>query len=157
MLYVHFIKLLLRSGNQGSLESDKRMSDLKERCAQLCIPYGTLVPTYLTVLGCGSGWIRIQNARLDPDQYSESGSGSCKWNWAIKIQTIRKNENSRFKMENDKNSYNLATFTLIMVLWGRYIRTKILGKIYSLHGIGTAVKYRGSEKSLIKGSTGKMV
>ena len=33
-----FIKLLLRSGNQGSLKSDERMSDLKEGCAQLCIP-----------------------------------------------------------------------------------------------------------------------
>ena len=26
--------------------------------------------------GSGSGWIRIQIARLDPDPYSESGSGS---------------------------------------------------------------------------------
>ena len=28
--------------------------------------------------GTGFGWIRIQIARLDPDPYSESGSGSCK-------------------------------------------------------------------------------
>ena len=32
--------------------------------------------------------IRIQIARLDPDPYSESGSG--KWNWAIKIHFFRK-------------------------------------------------------------------
>ena len=31
---------------------------------------------------CGS-WIRIQIAR--PDPYSESVSGFCKWNWAIKL------------------------------------------------------------------------
>ena len=61
-----------------------------------------LPPSYLRLSSCaelagfhinkhqcfGSGWIRIQIARLDPDPYSESGSG--KWNWALKIPFFHK-------------------------------------------------------------------
>ena len=38
--------------------------------------------------GSGTGLTRIQNDRLDPDPYSESGS--CKQNWAIKIHFFSK-------------------------------------------------------------------
>ena len=34
LLFALFLKLLIRSVNQGSLKSEERLSDFKERCAQ---------------------------------------------------------------------------------------------------------------------------
>ena len=36
ILFALFLKSLIRSRNQGLLKSEEQLSDLKERCAQLC-------------------------------------------------------------------------------------------------------------------------
>ena len=79
--------------------------------------------------GSGSGWIRIQIARLDP--YSDSGSGSWKWNWAIKIHFFPNILWLSLIFKND--TYQIKVLCLIKYLLD-WLKTKIK---YLLFGLKT--------------------